>query len=159
MEHRSIIDWINAAAQLFGARHTALQITALPCRMKDGELEVCLVTSRGTGRWIAPKGWVEADLTHAGTAELEAWEEAGLKGHVEAVTYGSYISSKGNEAEGVFPIRMDVYLMIEPEQHARFPEMGQRKIKWFPALTAAEKASDPGLSDLIRKLHKTGLPR
>ena len=33
------------------------QVGALVWRMADGVLEVLLITSRDTGRWIIPKGW------------------------------------------------------------------------------------------------------
>jgi hypothetical protein len=35
-----------------------VQIGVLPYRItSDGEVEVMLLTSRGTGRWVIPKGW------------------------------------------------------------------------------------------------------
>ena len=34
------------------------QVAALPLRLaKNGAIEILLVTSRDTGRWIIPKGW------------------------------------------------------------------------------------------------------
>ena len=34
------------------------QVAALPLRLsKNGSVEILLVTSRDTGRWIIPKGW------------------------------------------------------------------------------------------------------
>ena len=40
-------------------------------------LEVLLITSLNSKRWIIPKGWPEADLTAADSAAREAFE-AGL---------------------------------------------------------------------------------
>ena len=36
------------------------QFAALCYRVRAGKTEILLVTSRGTGRWIVPKGWPEA---------------------------------------------------------------------------------------------------
>ena len=41
-----------------------------------------LVTSRETGRWVIPKGWAIKGLKPADVAEREAYEEAGLVGHI-----------------------------------------------------------------------------
>ena len=35
------------------------QIAALPIRWdREGHLQVLMVTSRGTGRWVMPQGWL-----------------------------------------------------------------------------------------------------
>ena len=41
-----------------------------------------LVTSRETGRWVIPKGWLIRQLGPSSTAKREAYEEAGLKGRL-----------------------------------------------------------------------------
>ena len=94
MQINSIRNWIFEAARLFSARNRVLQIGALAYRVRDDILEVCLITSRGGGRWIIPKGWPEPDLTHAEAAGKEAWEEAGLTGDIDPKTYASYPTSK-----------------------------------------------------------------
>ena len=33
------------------------QLAALCWRLREGEPEVLLITSRETGRWVVPKGW------------------------------------------------------------------------------------------------------
>src|SRR3974390_952808 len=59
------------------------QVAALPLRRtKSGALEVLLVTSRGTGRWIIPKGWPSKRLRDRKAAAREAREEAGVKGKI-----------------------------------------------------------------------------
>lgn len=143
---------------MFSARNTALQIGALPCRMRAGALEVCLITSRGGGRWIIPKGWPEAKLSHAEIAAQEAWEEAGLKGEIRHDRYASYVASKDLEPGFEIPVRMDVYLLLNPKQAKEFPELGQRKVKWLKIDKAIERADDVGLRNLLIKLESTGLP-
>jgi 8-oxo-dGTP pyrophosphatase MutT (NUDIX family) len=55
-----------------------------------------LVQTRG-GRWIFPKGGVEPGLTRAQSAALEAFEEAGVHGRIEAIPFARYFR---REAEG-----------------------------------------------------------
>ena len=40
-----------------GKRDVRSQFGALPYRIREGKVQVMLVSSRGTGRWIIPKGW------------------------------------------------------------------------------------------------------
>jgi len=56
------------------------QFAALPFRVKEDKVQVLLITSRGTGRWIVPKGWPMEGKTPAESALQEAWEEAGVQG-------------------------------------------------------------------------------
>ena len=53
------------------------QYGALPVVVHDGEPMVMLVTSRGAGRWIIPKGRPEKGVAPHKLAAREAWEEAG----------------------------------------------------------------------------------
>lgn len=158
MEYKSIRGWFSEAAQMFSARNSALQISALPCRTSKGLLEVCLITSRGGGRWIIPKGWPETDLSHVEIAAQEAWEEAGLTGSISPNLYASYGASKQFEPGVGIPVRMDVYLLINPKQAKKFPELGQRKIKWLTVDKAAERVNESGLRDVLSKLKTEGLP-
>ena len=48
------------------------QFGALCYRKAGGEVQVLLITSRGTGRWIVPKGWPVRGQTPAGSALIEA---------------------------------------------------------------------------------------
>jgi 8-oxo-dGTP pyrophosphatase MutT (NUDIX family) len=158
VEYRSIRGWFSEAAQMFSARNSALQISALPCRTSKGLPEVCLITSRGGGRWIIPKGWPETDLSHVDIAAQEAWEEAGLTGLISPNLYASYGASKQFEPGVGIPVRMDVYLLINPKQAKKFPELGQRKIKWLTIDKAAERVDESGLRDVLIKLKTEGLP-
>ena len=56
------------------------QVAALPFRIgADGRIEVLLITSRDTGRWIIPKGWPMIGRKAHRAAEREAFEEAGVE--------------------------------------------------------------------------------
>ena len=63
---------------------------ALVYRLKNDAVEFLLITSRGTGRWIIPKGWPMPGRTLAQAALREAYEEAGIRGIVETSSIGSY---------------------------------------------------------------------
>ena len=55
------------------------QFGALPYTIRDGQLVVLLITSRGRGKWIFPKGGLVEGMTPHDSAAHEAWEEAGLQ--------------------------------------------------------------------------------
>jgi 8-oxo-dGTP pyrophosphatase MutT (NUDIX family) len=60
-----------------------LQFGILPWRISEGGTrEVLLLTSRETHRWVIPKGWPMKGRKPAETASQEAYEEAGLVGHI-----------------------------------------------------------------------------
>jgi 8-oxo-dGTP pyrophosphatase MutT (NUDIX family) len=68
----------------------ALQYAALPMRRVNGRLEVMLITSRETRRWVVPKGWPMEGLSAAEAAAREAYEEAGVEGTVATSPLGHY---------------------------------------------------------------------
>jgi 8-oxo-dGTP pyrophosphatase MutT (NUDIX family) len=127
-----------------------VQVAALPWRRRTGRLEICMVTSRRTGRWILPKGWPEPGLNHAETAALEAWEEAGLRGDISRQCYASYETRKFVPPDETIPVTMEIYLLKDPKQYSDWPEKGQREVKWFAVDEAIENARDIGLATLLK---------
>ena len=71
-------------------RDVRTQFAALCYRVKAGKPQFLLITSRGTGRWILPKGWPIADQSPGQTVQTEAWEEAGVTGVVDERPIGIY---------------------------------------------------------------------
>jgi 8-oxo-dGTP pyrophosphatase MutT (NUDIX family) len=65
------------------------QVAAVCYRLGRRGIEFLLVQTRG-GRWTFPKGGVEPGLTHAQTAALEAFEEAGVHGRMEEAAFTQY---------------------------------------------------------------------
>lgn len=63
-------------------REAGKQFAVLPLKYEDGLTLVLLVTSRETRRWVLPKGWAEKQLSGPELAAKEAFEEAGVTGHV-----------------------------------------------------------------------------
>ena len=64
---------------------TVRQSAALPYRVSAGCVQVLLVTSRRSGRWIIPKGHVEPGEAPADAALREVQEETGLDVDVQQI--------------------------------------------------------------------------
>jgi 8-oxo-dGTP pyrophosphatase MutT (NUDIX family) len=128
------------------------QVAALPLRRaKSGALEIMLVTSRGTGRWVIPKGWPSKRLADCKAAAREARQEAGVKGKVAPQAIGSYRYVKP-ELGDASPIDVTVFLLSVLKQSKRWPEKRQRRRAWFDLLEACGKIQEPELSSLIGSL-------
>ncbi|MAC79899.1 MAG: NUDIX hydrolase [Rhodobacteraceae bacterium] len=134
------------------------QFAALCHRRRAGRTEVLLVTSRGTGRWIAPKGWPVAGLTPAETALQEAWEEAGVRGRVEDLCLGLYSYVKIVEDGPDLPCVVMVYPVKVKALARRYPEAGQRRRKWLTPAKAADRVDEPELARILRDFDPDRLP-
>ncbi len=134
-------------------RPEQLQVAALCTRHADrGGQEVLLVTSRGTGRWILPKGWPMAGRTLAEAAGQEAWEEAGVRGTVDPEPMGSYGAEKVTDGGLSMPCRISVFRLRVSEEVDSFPEAGQRRRRWMPASEAALLVREAELKRLLATL-------
>lgn len=129
------------------------QTAALCVRKKDGEPQVLLITSRGTGRWIIPKGWLMRGKTAGEAALIEAWEEAGVKssGQIQD-PIGSYAYKKIKDDGSSLDVEVLVFLFPVKKLSDDFPEAGQRKRKWFRPDDAAELVDEPELQSILRSL-------
>ena len=76
-----IIGRITSDLKLMLQRPPRQQFAAICHRTKKktGDLEVLLITSRDTGRWVIPKGWHMPGKQPHAIAEREAFEEAGIQ--------------------------------------------------------------------------------
>lgn len=134
--------------RLLGRRPAALQVAALCMNLSRGR--VLLVTSRGTGRWILPKGWPMSGRTLGEAALQEAWEEAGVIGHVMNRDIGSYHYNKKQDRGFAVPVLVSVFGIEVSELRADFPEARQRKRGWFTPAEAAELVEETELKTLLR---------
>lgn len=127
------------------------QVAALPFRIRDGRIEVLLVTSRETKRWLIPKGWpMKGKKPHKAAAQ-EAEEEAGVKGEIKNKPLGSYDYWKRRAAH--FDLcQVNVYPLEVSKQLKSWREKGQRQAQWFGVEDAAHQVLEPALADLIRSL-------
>jgi 8-oxo-dGTP pyrophosphatase MutT (NUDIX family) len=129
----------------------SLQYAALPYRRRAGGLEVMLITSRETRRWIIPKGWPAPGMTPHDSAKNEAMEEGGVVGRIGERSIGCYHYTKLLDGAAV-PCRVEVFLLEVEEQLTSWLEEGQRHIRWFEVQEAGEAVQEPELSALIRNL-------
>ena len=71
-------------------RSGSVQYAALPWRQGPAGLEILLLTSRETRRWVLPKGWPMIGVEPQDCAAEEAFEEAGVEGVVTPRPIGAY---------------------------------------------------------------------
>lgn len=129
------------------------QIAALPLRWNDkDEVEVLMITSRDTGRWIVPKGWTMKDVKPWAAAAIEALEEAGAKGHIAREVFGTYNYDKILDDASAQPCRVRVYPMIVEKLKADWKEKGERTRRWFSLSAAADLVDEPELADMLSRL-------
>jgi 8-oxo-dGTP pyrophosphatase MutT (NUDIX family) len=128
------------------------QYGALCWRMHRGKVEVLLITSRDTGRWVIPKGWPIAGLAPAETAAREAWEEAGVEGDIADYGLGVFDYDKVLGPKGCIPCSVEVFGLRVAELKGKFPERKERRRKWFDFEKAARKVAEPQLRALLLAL-------
>jgi 8-oxo-dGTP pyrophosphatase MutT (NUDIX family) len=117
------------------------QAAAIPVR----DDRVCLVTSSSGRRWVIPKGQIDPGHTAGEAALVEAWEEAGLVGALDAEPLGSYAYEKlGRE------LHVLVFRMIVTEVRDEWPERPLRTRVWVTLDEALDRIEEPGLRDLLR---------
>ena len=66
-------------------------------------LEILIVTTRQSRRWIVPKGWPIKRLTPSKSAAREAFEEAGVRGKIGARAIGVFRYKKAAGENGAEP--------------------------------------------------------
>ena len=133
------------------------QVAALPIRRSNsGAVEVLLVTSRETRRWVVPKGWPWRKVKNHDAAAGEAWEEAGVRGLANPKSIGSFTYDKRRKT-GVRALKVHVYLLEVTEEAAVWPEQQQRQRNWFSLATAAGLVAEAELKDLLLALDQTAV--
>lgn len=146
----------NLLGRMLGRRPPALQVGALCLQAETGS--VLLVTSRGTGRWIIPKGWPMDGRSVGGAALREAWEEAGVRGEVEETAFGRYSYDKKLTKGLSAPVEVQVHLVRVEGLDKNFPERKQRQRRWFTPAEAAGLVDEAGLARLLRRLPSPAAP-
>ncbi|WP_457796688.1 NUDIX hydrolase [Methylocystis sp. S23] len=126
------------------------QYAALPWRI-DAEtgVEICLVTSRDTKRWVIPKGWPMKGRKPHIVAAIEATQEAGLQGKIEKAKLGEFEYEKRLQGGAAVDCRVEVFPLRVERQRKKWPERNQRVTYWFPYAIAANQVDEPQLRELI----------
>jgi ADP-ribose pyrophosphatase YjhB (NUDIX family) len=130
-------------------RTSDIQYGALPYRISAHTVEVMLITSRETKRWVIPKGWPMMGKKPHKVAEIEAFQEAGIKGVIRNKPVGVYPYSKimpDGESRlcfvAVFPLRVTL-------EKVTWRETAERHRQWFPQDDAADLVDEGALAQII----------
>ncbi|KZS49423.1 8-oxo-dGTP pyrophosphatase MutT (NUDIX family) [Rhizobium sp. BK226] len=142
--------------QLMFRRPPRQQYGALCYRVKkkSGEVEVLLMTSRDTGRWVIPKGWPMTRKCAHEVAMQEAFEEAGVRGVVEPETLGAYTYPKVLRDGVQVVCKVQVYALEVTNMMKNFKEKGERRIEWVSFDEAAGRVREPELRHLFLAFKK-----
>jgi len=128
-----------------------------PLKSPSTGYEILLITSRGSGRWILPKGWPMPGRTLAAAALREAYEEAGIRGLSHEQPCGSYSYDKKDMPVGENNrFQVAVFAVFYQRQKKRWPEKQQRAFEWLAPAEAAERVEEAGLKEIL--LHFTPPP-
>jgi 8-oxo-dGTP pyrophosphatase MutT (NUDIX family) len=125
------------------------QYGALPWRWTKG-VEILLITSRETRRWLIPKGWPIGGMSPAEGAAQEAFEEAGIRGDVKSNSVGSFNYEKKLKLNVSRLCRVAVFPLEVTEVLEDWPEAHERQRRWFPADEAAGLVGEIALAKIIR---------
>ena len=108
------------------------QVAAVCYRIRDGGAEFLLVRTR-RGRWTFPKGGLEPGLTHAQVAALEAFEEAGVHGRMEAASFARYTRRKRGDNGQSAATKISVHAHLCQVLRLEPPQETNRNPTWFSA--------------------------
>jgi 8-oxo-dGTP pyrophosphatase MutT (NUDIX family) len=144
---------IRKMAAAVRPRNGRLQVAALPYRRReDGSIEVLLVTTRGTGRWMVPKGWPMLGKSYSEAAAQEAYEEAGVRGRANPAELGRFDHEKTRFPAPSIDCIVAVFPMPVERELTRWPERDQRTRRWFSIDEAALAVQSPDLAAMIAKI-------
>ena len=124
--------------------HFFEQSGVIPYRIRDGNLEVLLITSRRRKRWIIPKGIIEPDMNPQDSAAKEAWEEAGIRGQVASNLIGTYEYQKWGGT-----CRVQVFLLQVETVLEDWPEASYRKREWLSVQEAVKRVEEAELKQIL----------
>lgn len=128
------------------------QFAAAPFRYRDdGGIEVLLVTTRETGRWVIPKGWPMKKLGPLAAAMREAYEEAGVRGEggpsIGAFDYLKIMRSGPNQL-----CEVEVFPLLVREELEDWPEKAERRRRWFSPEEASAAVDEERLRAILADL-------
>ncbi|CUX60182.1 conserved hypothetical protein [Agrobacterium tomkonis CFBP 6623] len=127
------------------------QYAALCFRHGDNgnDVEILLVTSRTSQRWIIPRGWPMKRKKPHEAAAIEAWEEAGVRGRVRKAAIGRYTYLKMLDNGDVVPCMVDVFQIEVTGAETSFKERGERLVEWVRPDEAARRVREIELKSLL----------
>ena len=116
-----------------------------------------MITSRGTGRWILPKGWPVPGRSLAQSAAIEAWEEAGVRGVPVDHCLGEFSYMKWRRGMSPLQCQVQVYPVFVTALQDEFPEQDQRQRAWKSPRKAAALVQEKGLKKILGGFDPVGI--
>jgi 8-oxo-dGTP pyrophosphatase MutT (NUDIX family) len=132
------------------------QVAAIPVRLAKGAVEVLLITSNTTRRFIVPKGWPMKGKNARAAALEEAREEAGVVGAAPRKPIGAYSYWKRLTDQFV-KVDVKVYLLVVTEVLADWEESQERRRAWLSPEQASRLIDEPELATLIASLTQASI--
>ena len=123
------------------------QSGVIPYRKDDSGIKILLITSRKGKRWVIPKGVIEEEFTPHESAAHEAFEEAGIRGHISTDPIGEYKYPKWG---GMCTVK--VFLLEVREEIDEWPESPFRQRKWMTVTEAVNFVREKALKKMIRNV-------
>jgi ADP-ribose pyrophosphatase YjhB (NUDIX family) len=144
----------QAAPPMSPAQPTTLESGVLAFRREsNGDPRVLLITRRRSKKWGIPKGRVVPHLSFRENAVKEAFEEAGVVGHVSPFSVGVFRAEK-RRTNSPQPevIEVWIYLLEVVETLSDWPERDKRATQWVTCESAARRLREPVLAHLCLRL-------
>lgn len=129
-------------------RRSTEQAGAVCWRVSSSRIEILLITSKDTGRWIIPKGNIRRREPSFRAAQREALEESGVSGKIRKTTVGYYRYAKNEETS----LTVAVHLLKCSEETDAFAEQGQRSKIWVSPAAAAVMVDEPELRQILANI-------
>jgi 8-oxo-dGTP pyrophosphatase MutT (NUDIX family) len=127
-----------------------LQVAALPWRQTENGIEILLVTTRTTKRWLIPKGWTMEGKADFEAAAIEAFEEAGVRGVVEPLPIGQFGYLKTLQSGKPRHVKVDVFAIEVEQELDEWPERHERERRWYAVPEAIARVEEPELVPVLQ---------
>lgn len=124
------------------------QSCVVPYRVKNGEVEVLIISSSKNKHWVVPKGIHDPGLSATESAANEALEEAGVEGIVHEAVLGQYTYAKWDATCEVTVYPMEVTHELAVEEW----EENHRLRRWVLADSAVQLMNNTDLGEIIAGL-------
>jgi phosphohistidine phosphatase len=124
------------------------QSSVIPYRLREGKLEILVISSIRRKHWIVPKGIIDPGMSPQASAAREAREEAGVEGTVADASIGTYSYEKwgGTCTVDVYP--MEVTRVLPEEEW----EERHRGREWVSPKQAAKRLQQDELKAMLERL-------
>jgi phosphohistidine phosphatase len=124
------------------------QSSVIPYRIREGKLEILVISSIRRKHWIVPKGIKEPGMSPQESAAREAREEAGVEGRVADASIGTYTYEKWGGTCTVDVYAMEVTRVLPDEEW----EERHRGREWVSPKQAAKRLKQDELKSMLDTL-------